>query len=33
MTTGFPTMHDRKVQNVIATGTRVHKSFDDLFIA
>lgn len=30
---GFPTIHDRKVQNVITTGTGVHKSFDDVFIA
>lgn len=33
MTTGFPTMQDRKVQNVMTTGIGVQKSFDDLFIA
>lgn len=33
MTMGFPTIHDRKVQNVITAGTGMHKSFDDAFIA
>lgn len=29
----FPTVHDKKVQNVITTGLGVSKSFDDVFIA
>ena len=29
----FPTVHDKKVSNVITTGLGVSKSFDDVFIA
>jgi len=29
----FPTIHDKKVHNVITTGLGVSKSFDDVFIA
>lgn len=33
MELAFPTIHDRKVHNVITTGLGVHTSFDDVFIA
>ena len=33
MELAFPTIHDKKVKNVITTGLGVHKSFDDVFIA
>jgi peptide/nickel transport system substrate-binding protein len=29
----FPTIHDRRLRNVITTGTGVHASFDDVFLA
>jgi len=29
----FPTIHDRKVHNIIELGTGIHASFDDVFIA
>lgn len=29
----FPTIHDRKLNNVITTGVGVHTSFDDVFLA
>jgi peptide/nickel transport system substrate-binding protein len=29
----YPTITDRKLQNVITTGTGVHKSFDDVFLS
>lgn len=33
MELSFPTIHDKKVHDVITTGLGVHKSFDDVFIA
>ena len=33
MELAIPTIHDRRLQNVITTGTGVHKSFDDVFLA
>ncbi|WP_235691963.1 ABC transporter substrate-binding protein [Elioraea tepida] len=33
MELSFPTIHDRRLRNVITTGTGVHKSFDDVFFA
>ena len=33
MELAFPTIHDKKVHDVITTGLGVHKSFDDVFIA
>ena len=32
MEMAFPTIHDRRVQNVIRTSTGVHASFDDVFL-
>lgn len=29
----FPTIHDRRLANVITSGVGVHKSFDDVFLA
>ncbi|MBV1798633.1 ABC transporter substrate-binding protein [Siccirubricoccus sp. G192] len=29
----FPTIHDRRLRNVITTGLGVHSSFDDVFLA
>jgi peptide/nickel transport system substrate-binding protein len=33
MEMSFPTIHDRRVTNLITTGTGVHACFDDVFIA
>jgi peptide/nickel transport system substrate-binding protein len=33
MELAFPTIHDKKVHNVITSGLGVHTSFDDVFIA
>lgn len=33
MEMAFPTIHDRRVRNVITTGLGVHTSFDDVFLA
>jgi len=33
MELSFPTIHDRRVRNLIQLGTGVHASFDDVFIA
>lgn len=33
MELSFPTIHDRRVNNVVVGGTGVHNSFDDVFIA
>jgi peptide/nickel transport system substrate-binding protein len=33
MEMAFPTIHDRKLRNVITTGLGVHTSFDDVFLA
>lgn len=33
MELAFPTIHDRRVNNVITTGLGVHTSFDDVFLA
>lgn len=33
MELAFPTIHDKRLQNVITTGTGVHASFDDVFFA
>jgi peptide/nickel transport system substrate-binding protein len=32
MEMAFPTIHDKKVHNVITTGLGVHASFDDVFL-
>ena len=32
MELSFPTIHDRRVRNLIQLGTGVHASFDDVFI-
>ncbi len=29
----FPTIHDKKVHDLISLGTGVHARFDDVFIA
>lgn len=33
MELAFPTIHDKRLNNVITTGTGVHASFDDVFLA
>ena len=33
MELSFPTIHDRRLRNVITSGLGVHTSFDDVFIA
>lgn len=33
MEMAFPTIHDRRLRNVITTGLGVHTSFDDVFLA
>jgi peptide/nickel transport system substrate-binding protein len=33
MEMAFPTIHDRRLRNVVTTGLGVHTSFDDVFLA
>jgi len=33
MEMSFPTIYDKKLNNVITSGSGVHASFDDVFLA